>query len=97
MAYVENINDWRTPLYKYLAMGELLIDIVVARKMKIKGARFTMIDGILYKRAFTMPLLKCQEAKHDLAEVHSRVCGEQLGGSALTTKILRVGFLWPML
>ena len=59
VAGIENNDDWRTPFYKYLTVGELPIDPMEAIKIKIKVARFTMIDEILYKRAFTMPLLKC--------------------------------------
>lgn len=100
VAGIENNNDWRTPLYKYLTAGELPANPIEARKIKVRGARFTIIDGTLYKRSFTMPLLKClgpQEAEYALAEVHSGICGEHLGGRALAAKILRAGFFWPTL
>ncbi|XP_052181973.1 uncharacterized protein LOC127794767 [Diospyros lotus] len=74
VACIENSNDWRTPFYKYLTMGELPADPKEARKIKIRRARFTVIDGMLYKRAYTMSLLKClgpQETDYALAEVHS--------------------------
>ncbi|XP_052206820.1 uncharacterized protein LOC127811152 [Diospyros lotus] len=100
VACIENDNDWRTPFYKYLTMGELPADPKEARKVKIRGAHFTVIDGTLYKRAYTMPLLKClgpQETDYTLAEVHSGVCGEHLEGRALAAKILRADFFWPTL
>ena len=100
VAGVENNNDWRTHFYQYLTVWELPIDPMKARKVKVRGADFTMIDGILYKPAFTMPFLKClgpQEAEYALTEVHSGICGEHLGGRALATKILRAGFFWPTL
>ena len=68
--------------------------------MKVRDAHFTVSDGILYKRAFTMPLLRClgpQEAEHALAEVHCGIHEEHLGERALAVKILRVGFFWPTL
>ncbi|XP_052197300.1 uncharacterized protein LOC127804473 [Diospyros lotus] len=70
VACIENGNDWRTPSHKYLTMGELLANLKEAIKIKIKGACFTMIDGTLYKRAYTTPLLKClgpQETDYALA------------------------------
>ena len=81
-------------------MGELSTDPVKARKIKVRGAYFTMIDGVHYKRAFTMSFLKClgpQEAEYALTEVHSGICDEHLGGRALVAKILRAGFFWPTL
>jgi len=71
-----------------------------ARKIKVRWARFTMIDGILYKQVFTRSLLKClgpQEAEYALTKVHSGICGEHLGGRAFAAKILRAGFFWPTL
>ncbi|XP_052185187.1 uncharacterized protein LOC127796825 [Diospyros lotus] len=100
VACIENSNDWRTPFYKYLTAGELPTDPKEARKIKFRGARFTIIYGMLYKRAHTMPLLKClgpRETNYALTEVHSGVCGEHLGGRALAAKILRAGFFWPTL
>jgi len=38
-----------------------------------------------------------QEAEYALAEVHSGIYGEHLGGRALAAKILRAGFFWPTL
>jgi len=81
IASIENNNDWRTPFYKYLTARELSVDPIEAKKIKVRGARFTMIDGILYKRASTMPLLKClgpQKTEYALAEVHSGICGEHI-------------------
>ena len=66
----------------------------------MRAARFTITDGILYKRAFTTPLLKClgpQEAEYTLLEIHSGICGEHLGARALASKVLRAGFFWPTL
>ncbi|XP_052190043.1 uncharacterized protein LOC127799867 [Diospyros lotus] len=100
VACIENSSDWRTPFYKYLTTGELPADPKEAKKIKFRGARFTIIDGMLYKRAHTMPLLKClgpRETNYALTEVHSGVCGEHLGGRALAAKILRAGFFWPTL
>jgi len=70
---IDVANDWRTPICNYLLKGELPSNPVKAKKIKTRGARFTIVDGILYKRAFTMPLLKClgpQDIEFTLSEVH---------------------------
>ena len=88
---IDLTNDWRTPISNYLVKGELSSDLVEARKMKTQGARFTIIDGMLYKRAFTMLLLKClgpQDTKFTLLEVCCGACGEYLGARALATKVI---------
>ncbi|XP_052197357.1 uncharacterized protein LOC127804524 [Diospyros lotus] len=97
---IETGTDWRSPFYRYLTNNELPNDPQETRRLKMRASRFTIIDGILYKRAYTTPLLKClgpQEAEYILAETHSGMCGEHLGARALATKILRAGFFWPTL
>lgn len=44
-------------LIGYLKGGKLLEDKNEAKKVKIKVARYTLVDEILYKRSFTLPLL----------------------------------------
>ena len=95
MACINMFNDWRTPIYRYLTEGELPDDPVEAKKIKTQGARFTIVNGALYNRAFTMPLLKClgpQEAEFTLSEVRSGAYGEHLGAKALAAKILQACF-----
>ncbi|XP_052208820.1 uncharacterized protein LOC127812465 [Diospyros lotus] len=71
-----------------------------ARKLKTKAARFIVIGQELYKRGYSVPLLKClgtREADQALEEVHEGDCGEHLGARALAGKVLRVGFFWATL
>ena len=59
---------------------------------------FTLIDGQLYKRGLSQPLLKClglSQVKYVLEEVHEGSCGQHLGAKSLAMKILRDGYLWP--
>ena len=94
----EGVEDWRTPIKKYLMTGELPPNLVEAKKLRVRGARFTLVNEVLYKRAFSMPMLKClgpEEAKLAMAETHEGICGQHLGSRALATKILRAGFFWP--
>ncbi|KAK2997736.1 hypothetical protein RJ639_024902 [Escallonia herrerae] len=61
-------------------------------------ARFVLVDGVLYKKSFSLPYLKClspKEADYALQEVHEGICGQHLGGRNLAHKILRQGYYWP--
>jgi hypothetical protein len=54
-----HVNDsWMTPITKYLEEGTLPTDLVEARKLKVRSARFVLIQGILYKRGFSLPYLR---------------------------------------
>jgi hypothetical protein len=64
----------------------------------MKPGRFTLVNGMLYKRGFTLPLLKCvspEEGNYILQEIHERVCGNHSRARVLTHKAIRAGFYWP--
>ncbi|GKV39926.1 hypothetical protein SLEP1_g47620 [Rubroshorea leprosula] len=59
-----------------------------------EAAHFTLLDNQLYKRAASMPLLRCltpYEAEYAVREVHEGVCGTHIGGKTLAWKLLRHG------
>ncbi|GKV51633.1 hypothetical protein SLEP1_g58269 [Rubroshorea leprosula] len=61
-------------------------------------AHFTLLDNQLYKRAASMPLLRCltpYEAEYAVREVHEGVCGMHIDGKTLAQKLLRHGYYWP--
>ncbi|GKV49002.1 hypothetical protein SLEP1_g55776 [Rubroshorea leprosula] len=90
--------SWTTPLINYLQSGELPEDLSVAKVVKRRAAHFTLIDNQLYKRATSMPLLRCltpYEAEYAVREVHKGVCGTHIGSKTLARKLLRHGYYWP--
>ncbi|GKU91005.1 hypothetical protein SLEP1_g4936 [Rubroshorea leprosula] len=90
--------SWITPLISYLQSGELPEDQSVAKLVRRRAAHFTLIDNQLYKRAASMPLLRCltpYEAEYDVREIHEGVCGTHIGGKTLARKLLRHGYYWP--
>ncbi|GKV50913.1 hypothetical protein SLEP1_g57592 [Rubroshorea leprosula] len=90
--------SWTTPLINYLQSGELPVDLSAAKLVKRKAAHFTLLDNKLYKRAASMPLLRCltpYEAEYAVREVHEGVCGMHIGGRTLARKLLRHGYYWP--
>ncbi|GKV51993.1 hypothetical protein SLEP1_g58603 [Rubroshorea leprosula] len=73
-------------------------DSSTAKLVKRKAAHFTLLDNQLYKRAASMPLLRCltqYEAEYAVREVHEGVCGTHIGGKTLAWKLLRHGYYWP--
>ncbi|GKU90839.1 hypothetical protein SLEP1_g4783 [Rubroshorea leprosula] len=85
---------WTTPLMNYLQSGELPQDQSAAKVIKRRAAHFTVLDNQLYKRAASMPLLRCltpYEAEYAVREVHEGVCGTHIGGRTLARKLLRHG------
>jgi hypothetical protein len=46
------------------------------------SARYVLIGGVLYRRGYIEPLLKCltnSEAEYVLKEIHEGVCGNHSG------------------
>ncbi|KAK3032017.1 hypothetical protein RJ639_036391 [Escallonia herrerae] len=86
------------PIIQYLVSGTLPSERSEARNLRAKSARFALVDGVRYKKSFSLPYLKClslKEADYALREVHEGICGQHLGGRNLAHKILRQGYYWP--
>ncbi|GKU93117.1 hypothetical protein SLEP1_g6745 [Rubroshorea leprosula] len=69
-----------------------------AMKLRKKASRYTLVDGVLYKRSFSLPLLRClnpYEAEYALREVHEGVCRSHVGARTLAHKVLRQRYYWP--
>ncbi|GJW38250.1 reverse transcriptase domain-containing protein [Tanacetum coccineum] len=58
MVVEEEGDTWMTPIYKYLAEETLPADMKKARAIKRKSWRFTVINGILYKKSILDPWLR---------------------------------------
>ncbi|XP_022871800.1 uncharacterized protein LOC111390913 [Olea europaea var. sylvestris] len=83
---------WQDDIIAYLKIGKYLENSVEARKLRIRSARYTHIDNILYKRGYSTPLLWCLnegEAQHALQDVHEGICGNHSSGLSLAHKIIR--------
>ncbi|XP_074337277.1 uncharacterized protein LOC141674473 [Apium graveolens] len=93
-------NDWMTPLRNFLEKGILPPDRREALKIKYRASNYTIINGRMYRRSVSQPLLRClntEEQRQALEAVHEEICGEHLAGRSLPFKILCQGFFWPTL
>ena len=95
---IENRENWMTPIVSYLKDGKLPKGKDEARKLRIRAARYVLMDKVLYKRGFSQSYLKClapDEANFVLREVHEGACGNHSGARSLIHKVVRAGYYWP--
>ena len=99
---IDRSKIWMEPLIKYLQQNILPESENETRilQKKIKANWFEFYDGILYKKSYTHPLLKCvspEEGNYILREIHEGECGIHQGVRTVINKVLRSGYYWPSL
>ncbi|GAU44282.1 hypothetical protein TSUD_371820 [Trifolium subterraneum] len=80
------------------AHGTLPNDEKEAATVKRRACSYTLLDNKLYRRGFSIPLLKCADeatADYILREIHEGINSQHLGGRSLARKALRAGYYWP--
>ena len=95
---VEGEENWMTPILLYLKDGRLPEDKDKARRLRIKVAKYILIDEVIYKRGLSQRYLRClalNESNYVLREVHDAAYGNHSGARALVHKVVRVGYYWP--
>ena len=97
---IENRENWMTPIVSYLKDGKLSEGKDEARKLRVRAAKYVLMDEVLYKRGFSQPYLSClapDEANYVLREIHERACGNHSGARSLIHKVVRAGYCYPSL
>nr|POE58897.1 gypsy retrotransposon integrase-like protein 1 [Quercus suber] len=95
---MEGRPSWMTPIVSYLKDGRLPEEKDEARKLRVRAARYVLMDEILYKRGFSQPYLRClapDEANYTIREIHEGACGNHSRARSLVHKIVRAGYYWP--
>nr|XP_023900752.1 uncharacterized protein LOC112012608 [Quercus suber] len=95
---IEGEENWMTLIVSYLKDIRLLEGKDEARKLRVKSARYILMDEVLYKRGFSQPYLRClapDEANYVLREVHEGASGNHSGARSLGHKVVRAGYYWP--
>ena len=95
---VESGGNWMTPIVSYLKDRRLLEGKDEARKLRVRSARYVLMDEVLYKRGFSQTYLRClapNEANYLLREVHEGVCGNHSRARSLVYKVVHAGYYWP--
>jgi hypothetical protein len=91
-------EDWQAPITLFLQGYYHPGNVNKAKRLKHQSRDFTLIEGQLYKKGVSQPMLKCvteTEGLQILHEVHSSTCGSHSGPKALAAKVIRQGFYWP--
>lgn len=90
--------EWASQIIRFLKNGELPEDKEETRKAKTWASQYLFLNDTLYKRIFTLSLLRClfeEEANYVLREIHKGICGSHSGGRSMTHKAIRFGYYWP--
>lgn len=85
-------DDWHTLIIDYMLRNTLPTEEVIEKRLKACAANYKMIQGSLYKRSFTHPLLKCigpGESSYILQETHEGVGSAHEGAYTLFKKFIR--------
>ena len=95
---VDSRGNWMTLIISYLKDGRLSEEKDKARKLRVRSAKYVLMDEVLYKRGFSQPYLRClapDEANYVLREVYEGACGNHSGARSLVHKVVRAGYYWP--
>ena len=82
----------------YLKDGRFLEKKDEARKVRVKSARYVLMDEVLYKWGFSQPYLRClalDEANYVLREIHEGAYGNHSRVRSLVQKVVHAGYYWP--
>nr|GEW24920.1 reverse transcriptase domain-containing protein [Tanacetum cinerariifolium] len=69
-----------------------------ARKLRIKARKYELMEGVLYKRSFFTPWLRCVgplQAEYVIREIHEGSCSMHTGPWSVVAKAVRLGYYWP--
>ncbi|GKB45338.1 reverse transcriptase domain-containing protein [Tanacetum coccineum] len=89
---------WMTPLIEYLAEGTLPAEIKKAREIKIKARQYALVSGVLYRKSFLEPWLRCVgpvQAEYVVKVIHEGSCSMHSGPRFVVAKAIRSGYYWP--
>ncbi|XP_026383249.1 uncharacterized protein LOC113278698 [Papaver somniferum] len=91
-------KDWRYEIHLYLKEGTLPADLKQARKIQSKAGRYDLEDGVLYKKSFLGPLLRCvskQEGHLILKDIYYGDAGNHSRMRSLSDKAKMQGYYCP--
>ena len=84
--------SWMDSIIAYLKNGELPEEKTEARILQLKASRYVLYDDKLYRRGYSMPLLKCvlpTKVMNIMWEIYEGTCGNHAWGKSLAFKALR--------
>ncbi|GJZ68574.1 reverse transcriptase domain-containing protein [Tanacetum coccineum] len=94
----EEGETWMTPIINCLERGIWLEDKHEARILRMKIGQYVMEEGVLFKRSYLMPMLRCVgplQANYVIREIHMGACSMHLKARSVVAKAIRQGYYWP--
>ncbi|GKC75334.1 reverse transcriptase domain-containing protein [Tanacetum coccineum] len=94
----EEGNTWMTPIYEYLTEETLPAKKKKARAVRLKLRRHAVINGVLYKKSFLEPWLRCVrplQANYVMREIHEGSYSMHAGPRSVVAKAIRTWYYWP--
>nr|GEV36144.1 reverse transcriptase domain-containing protein [Tanacetum cinerariifolium] len=94
----EEGQTWMTPIIEYLRDETLPDNRKEARKLRIKARQYELLEGILYRRSFLKPWLRCVgplQADYLIREIHEGSCSMHAGPQSVVSKAMQSGYYWP--
>ncbi|GJW07838.1 reverse transcriptase domain-containing protein [Tanacetum coccineum] len=99
LAVVEEEGDtWMTPIYNYLTQETLPVEKEKARGVRRKSRRYAVINGVLYKKSYLGPWLRCVgplQANYVLRKIHEGSCNMHARTRSVVANAIRTGYYWP--
>ena len=86
---IDREASWIDEYVEYLTHDRLPADKDRAKRVKYHAEKYLILDGRLYKRGLSGPLLRCltpTDADRVLSEIHDGVCGNHAAASHWLTK-----------
>jgi len=89
------VDTWMSSIIQYLEHGTCKPGNEKA--IRLQCARYTMIGQDLYRRGYSIPLLKCltkEQTQYVLQEIHDGACDNHSGAKTMATKVIRARYYW---
>ncbi|XP_071738599.1 uncharacterized protein [Rutidosis leptorrhynchoides] len=84
-------------LHKKVLDGTLPDDVTEARRIKVSAPLYVLENGVLYRKSFNGPNLRClapQQAVVVVKEMHEDLCAQHSGYRTIVARIMRQGYYW---
>ncbi|GKE12158.1 reverse transcriptase domain-containing protein [Tanacetum coccineum] len=94
------VQWYHRTMMEYLKDGTLPDDRNEASKLRIKARQYKLLEGVLYRRSFLKPWLRCVgplQADYVIREIHEGSCSMHAGPRSVVAKAMRLGYYWPIM
>ena len=74
---IDGEANWTTPTISYLKDSILPKEKEVARRLRVKAAKFILMDEVLHKKGLSQPYLRCltlDESNNVMRDIHEGAC-----------------------